>query len=136
MDITIRTIPHKAQDYDTAGNWKFDANRDLLIEVSQLGDWRKESAIGVHELVETLICKHLGITQEMVDAFDLAWMERVKGVHPTKWKEITGYDEPGNDPKAPYYGPHMLALAFEYGLYSALGLKVEEVEAALDALEY
>lgn len=71
MKITIETIPYDQQRYPTVGDWTFDKEGNLLIRVSGMGDWRKEALVAVHELVEVLICKQRGITQEQVDKFDM-----------------------------------------------------------------
>lgn len=75
MNITIQTILHEQQAYDTPGNWRFDQNGNLLIEVSAMGDWRYELLVALHELIEVGICKHRGISQEAVDAFDIQYDE-------------------------------------------------------------
>ena len=125
MKITIETIPHKNQRYETAGDWIFDSSGDLTIRVSDLGDWRFNALIGLHELVEVLQCKHDGVTQEAVDAFDIAF---------EKNRAPDNEDEPGDDPKAPYQRQHNLATGIERIMAASMGVKWEEYDGAIQAL--
>lgn len=122
MKITIDTIAHKNQRYDTIGDWQFDANEDLTITVSKLSDWRREALIAVHELVEVLLCKHAGITQETVDKFDMSWIP--------KGEE----EEAGDDPKAPYVKQHCIATGIERMLAAELGVSWKDYEDELYSL--
>lgn len=119
MKITIETIPHADQRYPTVGDWTFDATGDLTIRVSDMGDWRKEACVAVHELIEVLICKQVGVTQADVDRFDMG--------HPE-------LDEPGNDSRAPYYEQHQVASGIEQILAKELELDWNEYNAATGAL--
>jgi hypothetical protein len=116
MKITIETIPHREQRYPTVGDWEIAENGDIAIRVSELGDWRHEAAIALHELVEVLLCRNDGVSGTLVDAFDRAY---------------DGLGEPGDDPKAPYQRQHCFATAVERMLIAALGLAWAEYEEAL-----
>lgn len=110
MNISIKTIAHDEQRYRTPGDWWFDKNGDLEIRVSCTGDWREEALVAFHELREVLVCKHRGITTEVVDAFDIQYeKERDEGLHGRE-------DEPGNDPKCPCRDEHMSATQAERAL--------------------
>lgn len=116
MNITIKTIPHEAQRYDTPGDWFFTPEGNLEIRVSDSANWREEALIAVHELVEVLICKHRGITQEQVDAFDFQYEnDRALGKH-------SETDEPGDDLDAPYRREHCIATAVERLLAAELDI--------------
>lgn len=119
MKIIIETIPHKDQRYPTVGDWQFLGD-ELLIRVSEMGDWKKEALVGIHELVEALLCKSRGITQEEVDKFDMAY----KGADM----------DPGNDPYAPYNEQHFIASTFEESLQEDLSVDEEDYENAIDKL--
>lgn len=67
MKITIETIPHEQQRLGVIGDWYFEPNGDLVVKVSDLGDWRYNFLVGRHEMDEALLCKLTGITTEMVD---------------------------------------------------------------------
>jgi hypothetical protein len=119
MNITIKTIPHDQQRYETAGDWWFDDAGDLEIRVSEMGDWREEALVAFHELAEVLLCKQRGITAEQVDAFDKAY---------------AGDGEPGDDPAAPYRKEHFFATSIERLLAAELGIAWAEYDAAVEAL--
>ena len=119
MKIIIETIPHKDQRYPTVGDWQFLGD-ELLIRVSEMGDWKKEALVGIHELVEALLCRNRGIEQEEVDKFDMAY----KGADM----------DPGNDPHAPYNEQHFIASTFEESLQEDLSVDEEDYENAIDKL--
>src|ERR1700691_3925521 len=83
MRIIVDTIPHDEQRSEIGGSvadWQYGRvphNRTpmLKISVSDQGDWRKEACLAIHELVEALICAHLGVTDAQVDEFDREWKE-------------------------------------------------------------
>lgn len=116
MKIIIETIPHEQQRYSTVGDWYYDPDGNLNIKVSDLGSWREEALIGVHELVEVLICKHEGVTQEAVDEFDKQFeKDRAAGLH-------TEVEEPGDSMTAPYRRQHGIASGVERLIGAELGV--------------
>jgi hypothetical protein len=125
MNIMIRTVPHEQQRYPTVGDWEInDSERNepadsMRITVSDLGDWRMEALVAIHELVEALLCKWRGITQAMADEWD--WAAAVE-------------TEPGDDPECPYRNEQFVATTMERILATELGvdwLKYEQLIAAL-----
>lgn len=125
MKITIETIPHEQQRYPTVGDWFFDENGDLHIKISALGDWREEALIACHELVEVLLCKHQGVSQQAVDDFDISYEKsRAEG----------SLEEPGDDPGAPYRRQHCLATAVERLLAAELEVVWKEYEEKVESL--
>jgi hypothetical protein len=124
MKILIETIPHASHRYPTCGDWYYE-NGTLCIKVSSLSDWRREALIVVHELVEVLICKHDGVTQENVDNFDKRFEETR---HPDN------DDEPGDEPDAPYVKQHCIATGIERILAANLGVNWKEYEKELNKL--
>jgi hypothetical protein len=125
MQITIRTIPHKEQRYDTCGDWLFDTGGNLEIRVSEVGDWRMEALVAFHELAEMLICKRNGVTQAAVDAFDIRYESN---------RPADDDSEPGDDPAAPYYTAHQFATCVERLLCRELGLNWQDYERQLNLL--
>ncbi len=107
MTTIISTVNAKDQRYPTVGDWQFSPNL-LKINVSDLGDWRYEFLIGLHEFVEAMLCKRWRVRQQDVDDFDMK--------HP----DISG--EPGDDPRAPYYKQHQIATAVERLVAAELGV--------------
>lgn len=69
--ITIEFIPHEQQRLKAVGDWQFLPNGDLLIQISESEDWRYNFLFARHEMDEAILCKHRGITTEMVDADQL-----------------------------------------------------------------
>lgn len=125
MNIRIETIPHGQQRYPTVGDWFFDSHGDLVIKVSELGDWRYEALVAVHELVEVLLCKHQGVSQEEVDKFDIEFEKaRVEG----------NVDEPGDDVRAPYRRQHCLATAIERVMAAEFGVAWNDYNDAIQKL--
>lgn len=121
-NITIRTIPHKWQEYDTAGNY-FSVGGVWVVFISQLKDWRYEACILIHELVEMFLTRHHGVKWTDIDTFD---------------KEGLGknIDDPGALWEAPYHNEHKLAEQMEKRLAKMLGVDWEEYNKELDSLEY
>ncbi len=120
MNISIKTIPHADQRYRTPGDWVVTPDGDLEILVSATGDWREEALVAFHELREVLVCKHRGISQQAVDSFDLVYeKDRDEGRHAPE-------EEPGNDPRAPYFEAHQAATQAERALAYDLDVNWQE----------
>jgi hypothetical protein len=120
FNVTIRTIPHSEQRYETVGDWQYDkTNERHVITVSELGSWKKEALIAVHELVEMILCHHNVVIEQEVDDFDIQ--------HPE-------LNDPGDDARAPYQREHCYATAVERMLCAALGIQWEEYEKTIAAL--
>jgi hypothetical protein len=97
MLLTIRTIPHSDQRYDTAGDWQwagFAGANVLTVKVNRLPDWRYELLVGLHEAIEAALFRQAGISQESIDRFDMAHSDA---------------DEPGDIPAAPYHKQYAFA---------------------------
>lgn len=103
MNINIKVIPEEEQRATVNGcDWFWDENGDLQVRVSPMSDWRYEVLLGIHEAVEAIMCKHNGVTQAAVDAFDL------------EYDKTHTYDlNAGDDPGAPYAREHCFATAIE-----------------------
>lgn len=119
MKFTVEVVPHATQRYNTVGDWQFDEVGALHIKVSDLGDWRMEFAIALHELVETYLCKEAGVTDTMVDEFDLAF---------DKARTPGDTSEPGEDPRAPYFKQHKVATRVEKFICLILRVNWEKYE--------
>lgn len=124
MDILIRTIPHKEQRYETCGDY-FVKDGVLNICVSKLSDEKREDLIKLHELIEKTLCKHRGITDESIDAFDMAYeAKRPEG----------DFSEPGDCPEAPYVKEHCFATGIERLMAAELGVNWVDYEKELESL--
>lgn len=123
--IVIEFIPHDHQRYETVGDWFFDAQGDLHIRVSDLGNFLFNFLVASHELVEVVLCMQHGVTQEEVDKFDMEFeLARQPG----------NVDEPGDNMLAPYYSEHQLASGVERLLAAMLGVNWKEYERKVEEL--
>jgi hypothetical protein len=125
MNITIKPIPHDEQRYPTVGDWVYDNDGNLIIVVSDMGDWKLNALVGLHELVEVLLCKNDGVTQKQVDDFDIDYESK---------RKPGDESEPGDSPDAPYQSQHCIATGFERVMAAELGVKWEEYEAKINSL--
>lgn len=133
MKITIETIPHEWQRYNTVGDWylsstrikDFDQKGTLNIRVSIMSDWRFEALVALHELIEALLCARAGITPKQVDDFDLAFEAK---------RKPGDKSEPGDDPLAPYFAQHQAAGQIEREFAGYLGVNWEAYKKEVDSL--
>src|SRR5882757_9563621 len=121
--INIQVIPHSQQRYETVGDWWKDEQGILQIRVSEFDDWKMESAVAVHELIEIILCHARGIKQDIVDDFD-------KNFEANRQEGNT--DEPGDDPKAPYRKEHFFATSIERLLCAELDINWKEYEEKIN----
>ena|ERR1019366_771308 len=132
--IEVVTIPHAEQRYPTWADWEHNGDR-TVITVSEVKDWRYLRLAAIHELLEETVCLHMGITQGMVDAFDVDYENRrMAGEHfAVCGCPIT--NDPGSDIHAPYRLAHKYAESVEYGLARVLDVDAKEYDAAFIALD-
>ena len=123
--ISIRTIPHDNQRYPTVGDWIWDKNGDLIINVSDMGNKKYEFLVAFHELIEVMLCKERGITQAEVDDFDIAYEAR---------RNFDDTSEPGDSLKAPYYNEHQFATCLERLMALELGVNWGEYDEKVNNL--
>lgn len=126
LNIRIITVDHSKQRYDTCGDWEWSSAGNLTITVSNMGDWRKEVLIAIHELTEVMLCRERGITQEEVDNFDKSYEETRSP------DDITS--EPGDHPLAPYRKEHFFATNIERLICAELGVDWENYEKVIQSL--
>jgi len=113
-EIRMRVVDHQSQRYDTLGDyWKEDDT--WYITVSDLGDWRYNFSILLHEFIEFAIIQHKGIPENEVIEFDLSVL-----------KDSKYAEDPGFDPKAPYHREHVLADTVERLISMFLDFEVSE----------
>src|SRR5262245_56977218 len=114
----IKTIPHREQRYDTCGDWWKEAAW-LKVRVSSMGNPDYEFLIAIHELVERQLCMKMGISEQTVDAWDLAHEDE---------------EEPGAMESCPYREAHMRAEAIERVLANDLGVDWEHYSRTVTAI--
>ena len=117
---SIKTIPFSQQRYETLGDWQVKKDGSIKVLVSETGDWRVNFLLSIHELVEAGLCANAGITQDMVDEFDMS--------HPD-------LDEPGAHESAPYCRQHGIAHIVERLLCHELGMNWDEYESMLEHMK-
>ncbi len=116
MKILIEPIMHSEQRYNTCGDYYFDEGPidigasdgpTLRIRVSELKDRREVLLIAIHELIEWALCDSVGISNQVIDEFDLVYK---------------GGKEPGDEFQAPYYYQHQVATGIERILAAEMGV--------------
>ena len=126
LNVSIESLDHSDQRYDTCGDWYYGATSqnegELYIKVSQLPSRREMFLVAIHELIEAFLCECAGVTEKQVDAFDLMFNDHKEG----DWGEDMPI-EPGDDTRAPYYHQHQIATGIE---------RILAAEAQVDWLEY
>lgn len=127
LNIHITTVePGKHLcGYATVGDWNWTSAGNLNITVTKLGDYRKEFAVAIHELVEVMLCRERGIHQEDVEKFDRSFEDK---------REPNNFDEPGDSPYAPYKREHFFATTIERQIVHEFGLDWSKYEDAINAL--
>ena len=124
MNVMMMDVPHKAQRYDTAGDWRGPSD-NIVITVSRMGNWRYEMLVAIHELVECVLCLNDGVSEQEVTDFDIKFEEN---------RESGDDSEPGDSPKAPYKRQHFIATTVERILAEALKVDWNDYETRLNAL--
>lgn len=129
--LRIETVPHKEQAYETLGDYGFDVDGGMWIKVSDLGDWRYEFLIAIHEAIEFSLLKARGIEDpgKYTEAFDVIWEERLR------FDDIGKLvDEPGFDPRSPYIIDHTIADLVEHALLGKLGVDPMKYDEAMESV--
>ena len=117
--FAIHVVPPAQMRYASVGDWQH-VNGTLTITVADTGDRRSTFLVELHELAEGYLCQMNGISEQAVDEFD------------ETWDDASGYDEPGDDPRAPYHREHEAAMALERMAALLLGVDWPAHQARLD----
>lgn len=127
MKIDIRTIDHKKQRYDTVGDYIsfFDDGANRQIAVSKMGNVDYEFLVALHEMIEQHLCLKRGIYEQEITDFDIQF---------EKDRKEGNVDEPGNDPRAPYWKEHQLATHVEKIMAQELGVDWDVYSQVVDNL--
>lgn len=119
--ISVLVIPHKAQQYETCGDYVTEDGR-MTVKVSDMGNRDFEFLVAIHEIVEAYLCQRRGVTDEEITAFDIAFEES---------REPGSVKEPGDDRAAPYQNEHSIATAVERLVCASLGVSWQDYEQAV-----
>jgi hypothetical protein len=117
--IKVELIDHVDQRYPTAGDWQYDQDGVLCVRVSNTGIELDSILVGIHEVVEAVLCKVHGVREADVDAFD---------------STFAGDGEPGEDPLAPYRNEHAVADVVERAVAQAAGVPWAEYNDRVEGL--
>jgi len=118
VKFVVSEVSHSKQRYETVGDWI--PGRPVDIRVSKMRDERYVFLVALHELVEYELCRMKGISDERVVDFDKKFeKERLVGLH-QEW------EEPGDDPRAPYRKEHQFATMIERMVAQKLAVKWSE----------
>jgi hypothetical protein len=112
ISLDVKTILHKDQRYDTAGDW-FDQDGTYYFKISDCKNKKYEWLLAIHEIVERALCDVNGVDAESVDKFDM---------------KFRGDGEPGDSPRSPYRTEHCYATAVERMLCAAMGVNWKEYD--------
>lgn len=133
MIIDFQVIPHKKQRYDTVGDYFLKKGR-WIFHISKMKDKRYPVAVFLHEIIEFFLCRTLGISMEAIDHFDMAYEKARRAGLQVAPCHCAFYEEPGDDPHAPYHQIHMVATRCERLICEALGIKWEQYCEVVEAL--
>lgn len=125
LPISIKVIPHSQQRYPTCGDWYYGEDKTLNICVSKMDDSRYEFLVALHELVEVKLCEWCGITQKVVDDFDMEY---------EKNRPEGDCSEPGDSSHAPYKFQHCVATGIERMVAAMMGVDWSDYEASINRL--
>lgn len=125
MKIVIKSIPHATHRYPTCGDWFYDDDGTLNILVSEEMPKESQQLVALHELAECLMCAANGVTQKIVDDFDMTYEAN---------RKPGDESEPGDQKDAPYFSQHGLATGIERIIATQMGVSWIEHEAAIGKL--
>ncbi len=118
FSLSCKTIQHSDQRYSTLGDY-FTEGGCTQYRISSLSNNNYEFLIFLHEVCEKQLCKKLGITEQMVDAWDLNHEDA---------------EEPGALPDCPYREAHLIAEGMERAMATKLGVDWSHYEKTCRAI--
>ena len=124
--ITINTIPHKQQRYETVGDYFLSKrSKQWVFNVSNMENIDFEFLVILHEFIEWKLTQKRGISEESITAFDKEF---------EKNRQEGNLDEPGHDPKAPYNKEHVFAEKIERLMAEELGVDWDTYDKTVNDL--
>jgi hypothetical protein len=126
--IIFEVIPHEKQRYNTVGDYWRDEDGVWHFQVSDAKNPDFEFLVFIHELVEWYRTEKGCIPEPAISEFDEQFEEETRqGMHALD-------DEPGDDPRAPYYKEHQIATGFERMMCAILGVDWDQYEDTYQAI--
>ena len=117
--MTLEVVGASKIRNQDVGDWDEEGN----IKIARLGDYKMETCLAVHEIVEWTLCKSLGITDEVVTNFDADHLTFIGHEH----------HESGDCPLSPYSVPHKTATMVERLVAFFLGVSWEDYGKVIDS---
>jgi hypothetical protein len=135
--IDFAVISHRRQRYPTVGDYFWRDHR-WHIRVSRMKDRRYITLVFLHEIIEWTLCRLAKIPMLDIDHWDLIYERNRPKEDDPEWagKAPCGckfFEEPGDDPHAPYHKQHVTATNCERLIAEALGVKWEKYEKAVES---
>lgn len=122
MKIVIETIPISEMRYPTCGDYWIDEDGIMQVRVADTGDEAYNQAIMLHELWESFL---ITVPIDEIDVFDIEFEKR---------RQDGDFNEPGDDPKAPYQKEHCSATGIERIFIALKNKKWKEYEEVVNKL--
>lgn len=118
FNLNLKTIPHRDQRYDVLGDYWTEGGV-IQFRVSSIGAADYEFLIFIEALIEKQLARRMGITEQMIEAWDLAHE-----------------DEPDAAARedCPYRDAFLIAQGFQRAIATKLGVNwshFEESQAAV-----
>ena len=111
-NINCQTIQAHAMRYNTLGDY-YTEGGVIQFRVASFGNADFEFLVFLHEAVEKQLARRMGVTEQMIDAWDLAHED---------------VEEPGAMDGCPYQEAHLRAEAIERVVAQDLGVDWAEYE--------
>jgi hypothetical protein len=136
----LNVIPYDKMRYPSAGDYhmvKIPVDFNYIskfedveqIDIADLGDEKLELLVFLHEAIESILTREVGIDEQIIMDFDLAFEEeRELGLH-------SDTAEPGMDPRSPYREQHIIAEKCERAVAKLLKINWKEYEKKINELE-
>lgn len=118
--VILKVIPHNKQRYDSVGDYFKKGNKWFILCSKMKAEF--VFLVLIHEFVEWFLCQMRGIKNEDIDKFDMEF---------EKNRKQGNEDEPGDDPRAPYFCEHQFASQIEKTCAEELGVDWNEYEDIL-----
>jgi hypothetical protein len=123
--IRVSVIDHKQQRYPTVGDWFIRGKNRIVVFVSKMTNPDYIFLVAMHEIYEGYLCLRRGISEKDVTRFDVEFEAHRTNGH---------CEEPGDDPRAPYFREHQAATAIEKMMAKELGVDWEEYDKTVATL--
>lgn len=137
----ILYLPPNQMRYNTIADWTTSAHGSALtIYIPENDNPLYSWLLAKHETIEAEVCQHLGITQEAVDSWDIAFEAARQNIGPAHYTlaecgcRIDVLSEPGDDAHCPYRQAHTIADTIELSLATEFNVDWDDYLEWIDGL--